>query len=67
MNISPQISKYWREHAAEARARAKETHNVQAEAVLQEISRIYDQLTDGEAKLETEEVTYNPRLKRHAP
>ena len=54
MNISPQISKYWREHAAGARARAKETRNVQAKAVLREISRIYDQLADREAKLEAE-------------
>jgi hypothetical protein len=39
-------SRYWRDRADEARARAEEMRNYDAEATMQEVARMYDRLAD---------------------
>jgi hypothetical protein len=49
-------AQYWRDRAEEARARAEELRDHDAEAAMQEVSRMYDRLADLSAKRKAKKV-----------
>jgi hypothetical protein len=55
---------YWRKRASDARARSAEMTDAAAEAKLQMIARMYDQMADHAAKREARKGSRGRRLRR---